>query len=97
MDLLIIYNSILFRFVYMPFTSFHFGVALPFILWDWKKKRIDALSALVGTVIIDTRSVILFLFSVKNYFFKIYNIINVQNVKGFEIMRINGTRLKIIY
>ncbi len=81
----------------MPFTSFHFGVALPCILWDWKKKRIDDLSTLVGSVIIDTRSVILFLFSMKNHFFKVYNIINVQNVKGFEIMRINGTRLKIIY
>jgi membrane-bound metal-dependent hydrolase YbcI (DUF457 family) len=57
-----IYIDTPFRFVYMPFTPFHFGVAFPFILWDWKKKRIDALTALVATVIIDARATFLFLF-----------------------------------
>lgn len=47
----------------MPFTPFHFGVALPFILWDWKKKRVDAISALIGTVIVDIRAVYLALFT----------------------------------
>ncbi len=50
----------------MPFTPFHFGVSLPFIFWDWKKKRVDAISALIGTVIVDIRATYLFLFT-NNY------------------------------
>lgn len=46
----------------MPFTPFHFGIALPFVFLDWKKKRIDIITALLATVIVDSRSTILFLF-----------------------------------
>jgi membrane-bound metal-dependent hydrolase YbcI (DUF457 family) len=52
----------------MPFTPFHFGVALPFIFWDWKKKRIDVISALIGTVIVDIRAIYLFLFTSRSDF-----------------------------
>lgn len=47
----------------MPFTPYHFGIALPFIFWDWKKKRVDVISALIGTVIVDIRAVYLALFT----------------------------------
>ncbi|WP_371803868.1 hypothetical protein [Candidatus Lokiarchaeum ossiferum] len=52
----------------MPFTPFHFGIALPCIFWDWKKKRVDIISALIGTVIIDIRSAFLVLFTSKTEF-----------------------------
>lgn len=52
----------------MPFTPFHFGVALPFIFWDWKKKRVDAVSALIGSVIVDIRAIYLFFFSTRSDF-----------------------------
>jgi len=51
----------------VPFTYLHFGVALPFILWDWKKKRIDAISALLGTIIVDIRAIYLYLFKSSPY------------------------------
>lgn len=53
----------------MPFTPFHFGIALPCIFWDWKKKRVDAISALIGTVIIDIRATFLFLFVPSNRYY----------------------------
>ncbi|MHA1584480.1 MAG: hypothetical protein ACTSVU_07590 [Promethearchaeota archaeon] len=44
----------------MPFTSFHFGTALPFVFWDYKKKRIDLISACIGSIIVDTRAIIIY-------------------------------------
>ncbi|MHA1746078.1 MAG: hypothetical protein ACTSWW_08755 [Promethearchaeota archaeon] len=46
----------------MPFTPFHFGHALPLCLWDYRKKRVDLVSALLGAIIVDFRLVIVFLF-----------------------------------
>lgn len=44
----------------MPFTPFHFGPSLAITFWDFKKKRIDLTSALIGAVIIDVRAIIIF-------------------------------------
>ena len=46
----------------MPFTPFHFGVALPLCLWDYRKKRVDLVSALLGTIIVDMRLIFIYLF-----------------------------------
>ncbi len=47
----------------MPFTPFHFGVALPFGFIDWKKNRVDLVAALVGSVVVDTRAFFIFMFN----------------------------------
>jgi len=46
----------------MPFTPFHFGHALPFCFVDFKKKRVDVASCLIGSIIVDIHAVIIFLF-----------------------------------
>jgi len=45
----------------MPFTPFHFGV-LPFCFIDFKKKRVDVASCLIGSIIVDVHAVIIFFF-----------------------------------
>jgi membrane-bound metal-dependent hydrolase YbcI (DUF457 family) len=46
----------------MPLTPFHFGHALPFCFVDFKKKRVDVVSCLIGCIIVDIHAVIIFLF-----------------------------------
>jgi len=46
----------------MPFTPFHFGHALPIAFLDFKKKRIDLFSCIVGSVIVDIHAAVLFIF-----------------------------------
>ncbi|MHA1728853.1 MAG: hypothetical protein ACTSWY_08995 [Promethearchaeota archaeon] len=46
----------------MPFTPFHFGHSLPIILMDMNRKRIDAVSALLGSVIVDIEPIIILFF-----------------------------------
>ena len=46
----------------MPFTPFHFGHALPFCFVDLKKKRIDVVSCLIGSIIVDIHAIIIWFF-----------------------------------
>ena len=46
----------------MPFTPFHFGI-LPFCFIDFKKKRVDVVSCLIGSIIVDIHAIIIFFFS----------------------------------
>jgi membrane-bound metal-dependent hydrolase YbcI (DUF457 family) len=51
----------------MPFTPFHFGPSIAFSFWDYKKKRIDLASAVVGSIIIDIRATYIFFFGGGNF------------------------------
>lgn len=51
----------------MPFTPFHIGPSLAFSLWDYKKKRIDLASAVVGSIIVDTRAIYIYFFGGGNF------------------------------
>ena len=48
----------------MPFTPFHFGHALPILFIDFKKKRVDVASCLIGCIIVDIHAIIIFLFNI---------------------------------
>ena len=52
----------------MPFTPFHFGQALPIIFLDFKKKRVDVVSCLIGSVIVDIHAIIIFFFNLNQPF-----------------------------
>jgi len=45
----------------MPFTPFHF-VVLSFCFIDFKKKRVDVVSCLIGSIIVDIHAIIIFFF-----------------------------------
>ncbi|QEE15813.1 metal-dependent hydrolase [Promethearchaeum syntrophicum] len=47
----------------MPFSPFHFGHALPFCFLDYKNKRIDIISCLIGSIIVDIHAIIIFFFN----------------------------------
>ena len=49
--------------IQMPFSPFHFGHVLPFCFLDYKKKRIDVVSSLIGSVIVDIHAIIIFIFN----------------------------------
>ena len=46
----------------MPFTPFHFGHALPFCFVDFKNKRVDVVSCLIGSIIVDIHAIIIWFF-----------------------------------
>lgn len=43
----------------MPFTPFHFGLCLPVALGDVKYKRIDVISSLLGSIIVDIEPILI--------------------------------------
>ncbi len=51
----------------MPFTPFHFGV-LPFCFMDFKKKRVDVASCLIGSIIVDIHAILIFFFNLNQPF-----------------------------
>ena len=51
----------------MPFTPFHFGPALALTFIDYKKKRVDLLSALLGAIIVDIRAIYIWFFGSGNF------------------------------
>lgn len=48
----------------MPFTPYHIGLCLPITLIDVKYKRIDVISSLLGSIIIDIEPIIILIFNI---------------------------------
>lgn len=69
----------------MPFSPFHFGHALPFVLWDWKYKRIDIMAAIGGSVIVDIEPIVILFFNIPGPLHGIFHSLPLATLTGIAI------------